>query len=357
MFINFHCYFYTFIFMILPFKILMVSVVPRPIYNIAHMVNSIKEINLYLKRGANTIEADVSFSLNGTALYTFHGYPCDCFRHCTQQENIEKYLVYVREITKPENANYKKQLVLLFLDLKISSLPASVKANAGRNLARKVITNLFEFGTTTSKIKLLLSIGHVEDSDFVLGFQKELEKSEMKHLKDKIGWDVGMNDEVSDVISMWKKIKIIDNIWLGDGYSNCISPFYNLGRLTEVVSNRDLRSKRIPKDPMIDKVYHWTIDFHHKIRASLKLGVDGIITNHPERLYAILKERDFKYKYRLATHDDDPWKRIQPDLEEKPAPSATSDIQPVILTAITSASDMFTSFTKYVENGFFHYYR
>ena len=73
----------------------------RPIYNIAHMVNSIKEIDSYLSRGANAIEADVSFSLNGTALYTFHGYPCDCFRHCTEREDIEPYLAYVRELTKP----------------------------------------------------------------------------------------------------------------------------------------------------------------------------------------------------------------------------------------------------------------
>lgn len=73
----------------------------RPFYNIAHMVNSIKEINYYLSRGANAIEADVSFSPNGTALQTFHGYPCDCFRHCNEREDLEKYLRYVRDITKP----------------------------------------------------------------------------------------------------------------------------------------------------------------------------------------------------------------------------------------------------------------
>lgn len=72
----------------------------RPFYNIAHMVNSIKEINYYLARGANAIETDVSFAPNGTALYTFHGYPCDCFRHCTEREEITKYLEYVREITR-----------------------------------------------------------------------------------------------------------------------------------------------------------------------------------------------------------------------------------------------------------------
>lgn len=77
----------------------------RPFYNIAHMVNSIKEINYYLARGANAIETDVSFAPNGTALYTFHGYPCDCFRHCTEREEITKYLEYVREITRTGKSN------------------------------------------------------------------------------------------------------------------------------------------------------------------------------------------------------------------------------------------------------------
>lgn len=72
----------------------------RPFYNIAHMVNSIKEVNYYLSKGANAIEADVAFSPNGTALYTFHGYPCDCFRHCTELENFVKYLEHIREITR-----------------------------------------------------------------------------------------------------------------------------------------------------------------------------------------------------------------------------------------------------------------
>jgi hypothetical protein len=73
----------------------------RPFYNIAHMVNSIKEVDYYLQRGANAIEADVTFSPNGTAIYTFHGYPCDCFRHCTERENFVEYLEYIREITTP----------------------------------------------------------------------------------------------------------------------------------------------------------------------------------------------------------------------------------------------------------------
>ena len=89
----------------------------RPFYNIAHMVNSIKEVNYYLARGANALEADVSFSPNGTALYTFHGYPCDCFRHCNEREEIENYLQYMREITTPCEYRYSYPSLSLSLPL------------------------------------------------------------------------------------------------------------------------------------------------------------------------------------------------------------------------------------------------
>lgn len=65
------------------------------------MVNSIKEIDYYLGQGANAIEADITFAPNGTAAYVYHGYPCDCFRHCTEREEFTKYLDHVKQITVP----------------------------------------------------------------------------------------------------------------------------------------------------------------------------------------------------------------------------------------------------------------
>lgn len=207
---------------------------------------------------------------NGTALYTFHGYPCDCFRHCTEREEITKYLEYVREITRPESPYYKRGLALLFLDLKISSLPPSAKAVAGQDMAAKIIEHLYEAGKNDSKVKVLLSIGHIYDSDFVLGFQNEIESRDLaEKMRDKIGWDVGLNDPIASIVSMWKRIEVIDNIWQGDGRSNCISPFYNLGRLTTALKRRDERNAMI-EEPFIDKVYHWTIDLTHNLRMSLR---------------------------------------------------------------------------------------
>ncbi|RWS07414.1 hypothetical protein B4U79_07515 [Dinothrombium tinctorium] len=321
----------------------------RPFYNIAHMVNSIKEINYYLSRGANAIEADVSFSPNGTALYTFHGYPCDCFRHCNEREEIRKYLEYVNEITKPESALYKRKLALLFLDLKISNLPPSSKAPAGQDLADKIIAHLFEGGKTTSKVYLLLSIGHVYDSDFVLGFQNELESRGLEHLNKRIGWDVGLNDPLNSVISMWQKIEVINNIWQGDGRSNCISPFYNLGRLTQILQRRDELNMMVD-DKYIDKVYHWTIDLTQNLRASLRTGVDGIITNHPERLVNILREVEFVDLIRLADQDDDPFERfITRRAESIPSPASNSN-QPLAVRIFSGLNDLLSSFNKYLRD-------
>lgn len=74
---------------------------PRPFWAIAHMVNSIKEVNYYLERGANGLETDITFAENGTAMSAYHGYPCDCFRHCVEQEEIGKFLQYIRDVSTP----------------------------------------------------------------------------------------------------------------------------------------------------------------------------------------------------------------------------------------------------------------
>ncbi|RWS30790.1 hypothetical protein B4U80_03212 [Leptotrombidium deliense] len=320
----------------------------RPFYNIAHMVNSIKEINYYLSRGANAIEADVSFSPNGSALYTFHGYPCDCFRHCNEREELTKYLQYVREITTPDSSHYKRQLALLFLDLKISDLPPSSKASAGLDLADKIITHLFENGKTKSKINLLLSIGHVYDSDFVLGFQSELESKKLENLNKRIGWDVGLNDPLSHIISMWQKIEVINNVWQGDGRSNCLSPFYNLGRLTQVINRRDDYNLML-SDNIVDKVYHWTIDLTHNLRASLRTGVDGIITNHPERLVTLFRELEFVNRVRFADQEDNPFSKFDTSRDETPSPASPMH-QSISVRLVSGIGDLISSFNKYLRD-------
>lgn len=77
-------------------------------------------------------------------------------------------------------------------------------------------------------------------------------------------------------------------------------------------------------------------------------GVDGIITNHPERLVTLLKELEFADRFRLADQNDNPWQRVQADVEENPSPASPVQ-QPVQLRWAAGLGDMVTSFAKYLR--------
>ncbi len=78
-----------------------------------------------------------------------------------------------------------------------------------------------------------------------------------------------------------------------------------------------------------------------------RTGVDGIITNHPERLSNVLRENEFVQKFRMATQDDNPFERVRTRTNETPSPLAPI-MQPIGMRIAHGMGDMFTSFTKYV---------
>lgn len=273
--------------------------------------------------GANAVEADVTFSATGEPLYMYHGPPCDCWRHCHQQEDFDDYLSYVHEIAIAEaDSGVGRNLSLLFLDLKLDYLSAGAKVRAGRELAASVMRNLYptelqlhtqrqrpQLATNSRSNKklfsLIVSINHVTDIELVNNFLDHLERSNASHLMQRIGFDVGMNDDIQQIESMWRRSHGDSlNLWQGDGYTNCISPFYNLQRLSAALQRRDQESG-YPR-----KVYQWTIDLHDRLRESLRLGVDAIMTNHPERLLSVLSEPEISHNFRLATRFDDPFKKV-----------------------------------------------
>jgi hypothetical protein len=152
--------------------------------------------------------------------------------------------------------------------LKISQLAYSVKALSGQEFATILVNHLFQSSST--KVKVLLSIGHVSDYEFILGFEYELGSRKLYHLKDLIGWDVGLNDPLLVIENMWKSLDtVVKNVWQGDGLTNCLNPFYNSGRLTAALRKRDEKNLMRP-EPYMDKVYHWTIDLTVNLRASLR---------------------------------------------------------------------------------------
>lgn len=276
----------------------------RPLFIVAHMVNSIYELAEYIERGANAIEADLTFHSNGTIKNIYHGYPCDCYRVCDERENFPTYLNHIKDMKNTNSIHYQESLTLLFLDLKLSEVSRSQKYAAGEEIAKHLISNLWNENLSNPCIYVLLSIGHTSDSETIRGVRDTFQKSHRGSAMRKLGFDVGLNDDLDNIRKMWTSLGVRANRWQGDGITNCLRMFRDIRRLRQAVRIRD------SDDGYIDKAYDWTVDITANIRRSLRLGVDAILTNFPERIISVLQEDEFKDKYRLATADDNPFSKV-----------------------------------------------
>lgn len=274
----------------------------RPVWNIAHMVNAIYQIDYYLDMGANSVEFDIAFDNNGNARFTFHGVPCDCFRSCVRYEKIEDYLEYMRQLTAPGDPKFQEKLVLLFMDVKVKGLSSRARTNAGYSLAQKLVRHYWKNGTSDARASILLSIPSIDHMETVRGFRRGLQEAGLAHYINKIGVDFSGNEDLNMIRSALRSTNISERIWQGDGITNCLPR--GTGRLREALSRRDQLGLTF-----INKVYWWTVDKMSTMRATLRLGVDAMITNYPERLVSVLEENEFSRTLRMATIDDNPWSK------------------------------------------------
>ncbi|XP_077538485.1 dermonecrotic toxin SPH-like isoform X6 [Haemaphysalis longicornis] len=277
----------------------------RPVYNIAHMVNSVVKLDKAMKQGANAVEADVTFADNGTALKLFHGVPCDCFRACEVQDQVPTFLRYVRRTTGRDGGKYRQQLALLVLDLKSGNIDSKQKYRAGVDIAEKLIENLWYGVPPWDAMDVLLSVPSVSDKEILRGVIQTITRFHPVML-DKIGFDISNNDKLERIRAVYRELNIGTHRWQGDGVSNCLSFLRPPARLQSVIDDRDSEKR----ESFVDKAYQWTVDLPKQLRRSLRRGVDGIITNRPTRLKNILQEEEFQSKLREATAADSPWRRF-----------------------------------------------
>lgn len=274
----------------------------RPFYIIGHMVNSIGQIQHYLDLGSNVIESDVQFYPNGTIKELYHGFPCDCFRTCTRSVKLPEFLRHINKITNPlERGNYAQKMVMQFFDLKLSSVRNHEAA--GRDLARHILEYLWaDDENRKQRVRALVYIESVNNLGVIRGFLQEFSSRGKEDLLKDVGFDGG-TDYLEDIQQMFRRLNV-HNIWQGDGKTNCVSVFYPDGRLRRAVGMRENENNSMKK------VYHWTIDLKLRMRLSLNLGIDGMITNDPDDLVEVLEESYYRNEYRIATPDDDPFTRF-----------------------------------------------
>nr|ANY30970.1 loxtox protein [Loxosceles similis] len=275
----------------------------RPIWNMAHMVNSIAQIQEFVALGANSIETDISFDKNADPEYTFHGVPCDCFRNCMNWEHATHFFEGLRNATLPGNPKFKERLVLVVFDLKSNGLQHDEQAyDAGKRLAIKLLRHYWNFGEDGGRAYIVLSVPLVKHYKLFLGFRDTMFNLGHEKLMEKVGHDFSGNDDISDIVEGYSRAEVTEHIWQSDGITNCIYRGYD--RIKQCVNARDSGN-------LINKVYFWTADKASTIRGALDEGVDGIMTNHPNNVNDVLKEDAYSSKFRYANIDDNPWLTIK----------------------------------------------
>nr|ANY30976.1 loxtox protein [Loxosceles similis] len=275
----------------------------RPFWNIAHMVNAIDQIEPFLKRGANAIEFDIEFDSEGIAQQTHHGVPCDCGRICNRKDDFVKYLDHIRQVTSPGTKEYREQLILLALDLKLQRISVNLAYAAGTDIANKLIDHYWKRGNSTARAYILLNIPSIRHFDFINGFKHTIIRREgYERYDDKYGINFTGNDDLELTRLMLGRMNITYNIWQADGITSCLPR--GTRRLKEAIRRRDTEGYKF-----IYKVYSWTLVAYSTMRRSMRLSVDGIMSNHPERVVYILGEGYFANRFRMATLEDNPWQK------------------------------------------------
>ena len=281
-----------------------------PFWNIAHMINSIEQVELALGMGANGIETDVSFdSRSGEPTEAYHGFPCDCGRHCHFREDLGKFVAHLGQLTRRAGGE-RLQLVLFDLKLKELRHDERLLAQAGRGLATILIRNLYSsHNKVQGGLRSIVSINHASDAPLIRAFieqaKSSLSRGQLKWdiLQQQVGFDVGMNDDLRNISSMWDSLGgATTNIWQGDGLTNCANLARGHERLRQAIRVRNERGH-------FAKIYYWTADILYQIRAILRLGVDAMLTNQPQRVLQALEEPEFRRLYRLATPHDSPFEQ------------------------------------------------
>ena len=146
------------VYLVLGFSFGMVNRVisSRPVYNLAHMVNAVKQIDEWLGYGANALEVDVTFADDGTPTRFYHGKPCDIGRDCDRWDYIKKYINALRDRTIPTSSTFNSSLVLVMFDLKLTSLKKSALSKAGEKFVDAILIPLYQNNPT--KMKVMISV-------------------------------------------------------------------------------------------------------------------------------------------------------------------------------------------------------
>ena len=255
-------------------------------YNIAHMVNSPAAIQWAVAQGANGLEADLIFDMDGNPTLFKHGIPSD------SEGAIALYAIDL--INGPElKAGHVCHLVNGLTETPASELLQAVPHDvalfivdskmddgqnyeaAGKNVIQKLIEYLFERGYRGN---VIVGVGEMKYSRYIAAAAAAAAASPYA---DRISFTFDMEgNNFMGVKAKLDELEIKHPVY-GTGISIMSTDvFYDA-----ITQSTDAEDKK-----EIGLTYIWTLDKESSMEQYLLYGARGIMTNRPGDLTSIVKE-------------------------------------------------------------------
>ncbi len=248
----------------------------RPFYVIAHCANNASRVDAAVAAGANGVEIDVMYR-RGALLGLHGGFEP---RECGARTPAAALGALFEQVA---TAMHDGELALVIIDAKrtgsegetYGKLLGRALADAGLPADRVVVSVPLEHGESVRSG--LLAVDYDTHLDLYLGNYGKTDPARWMHDLDVAGADVsgvGM-----DPIAFWRPMR-----WW--------RPW-----MQEMIDRRDDGT-----GPGF--AYYWTINRARSAQEVLDYGLDGLITNHPQRVMPLLDSPPNRERVRLATTSD-----------------------------------------------------
>ena len=287
----------------------------RPVYVMAHMMNTPQLLEEALAVGTNDVECDVMpKTKNGEFEFTvFHGARIDLVRdgvdlkaRSVARTPLDEYLEAVKRM-----AEKYPDFALILFDCKVDDVAPSQLRRCGRAMAEQIRSALYPDldgrETSAHRLRSVMSVGDESTGEFHDGVN-EVHESEGDSTYDSrkyFGRDFSIEELHTAQVNLSRHQD--GNNWWGRGFDSqqAYLPFRKY--IAKLVAGAKERRAR----EVIKKIYYWTLDRPESMARVLAAEVDGIIVNDPVRLLNLLRQEEFRHTFRLATRDDNPFERFE----------------------------------------------
>jgi len=268
----------------------------KPVFNIAHMVNSRDALDWAFTQGVNALEMDLHFHSNGTPAEFRHGGICDCV--CASFEggdHVCRHSVGVCEARAQLQAHLNQiatkssQIAMIIIDGKVDSdnLSTAAQQAAGAAVVEMLEQHLF------SKGYIGIAVIAAPKWQYNAYLKAAVARANSSPYKGQLYFSVDMDNGGTDgaratLDHLWHDLGT-PNVVYGSGVSACVAgSFYAetmLAGFYEAVGR-------------IRLVNIWTLDKTDSMQRYLWLGSRGPITNIPKRFPQSATARLAKPGYR-----------------------------------------------------------